>query len=381
MRATRPSAVEPGSSELDAPRRASHDYEDMRRELPSGRVTFLFTDVEGSTKLLHELEAERYADALDTHRRVACGVEVDPQGDAFFLAFSDGATGSGRCSKITEKLASGPIALRIGLHTGTPLVTKEGYVGEDVHVAARVAATAHGGQIVLSSATRILLDERYPLVELGEHRLETSRSRSPSSSPLIAPSLRTGACRPTACPNPASRPTYEPLYLCVCTPSRRSSPPVSTAGRVWCAASFREPEAIPPRRCRRSGRLSSVLPVSAVSLARVCDVERPGAGLPRGATGPRRSARQRDRGAVGRAAGRVAAPSAPPLLVAPGRDSGWAGAIRPGALRPPAPRRHRSVDARDRARDRLRERSPVQPGLPGDLPCVTTPAARPPTQG
>jgi predicted ATPase/class 3 adenylate cyclase len=151
----------------------------MRRKLPSGRVTFLFTDVEGSTKLLHELGAERYADALDAHRRVvreACatrgGVEVDAQGDALFLAFPTAPRALDAAQAITEELASGPIALRIGLHTGTPLVTEEGYVGEDVHFAARVAASAHGGQIVLSPATRILLDERYPLVELGEHRLK-----------------------------------------------------------------------------------------------------------------------------------------------------------------------------------------------------------------
>jgi predicted ATPase/class 3 adenylate cyclase len=171
--------VGPGPSALDAPRRASHDYGDMRRELPSGRVTFLFTDVEGSSKLLHELGAERYMGALDAHRRVlreACasrgGVEVDTQGDAFFLAFPTAPQALDAARAITEQLASGPIALRIGLHTGTPLVTEEGYVGEDVHLAARVAASAHGGQIVLSRATRILLDERYPFVELGEHRLK-----------------------------------------------------------------------------------------------------------------------------------------------------------------------------------------------------------------
>src|SRR6266511_5157210 len=107
-------------------------------ELPKGTVTFLFTDVEGSTKLLHELGAERYAETLAEHRRVvreACaargGVEVDTQGDAFFLAFptAPGAVEAARA--ITDQLASGPITLRMGLHTGTPLLTEEGYVGED----------------------------------------------------------------------------------------------------------------------------------------------------------------------------------------------------------------------------------------------------------
>ena len=151
----------------------------MGRNLPSGAVTFLFTDVEGSTKLLHQLGAEAYAEKLAAHRRVvrkACiargGVEVDTQGDAFFIAFPSAPDALEAAKAITEGLVSGPITLRIGLHTGTPLLTEEGYVGEDVHFAARVAASAHGGQVVLSHATRALIDERDALVDLGEHRLK-----------------------------------------------------------------------------------------------------------------------------------------------------------------------------------------------------------------
>jgi predicted ATPase/class 3 adenylate cyclase len=151
----------------------------MRRDLPAGTVTFLFTDVEGSTTLLHELGAEAYAEKLAEHRgvvREACtargGVEVDTQGDAFFVAFPTAAGALEAARAITEELASGPIALRIGLHTGTPLLTEEGYVGEDVHFAARVAASAHGGQVVLSQATRARLEDAHPLSELGEHRLK-----------------------------------------------------------------------------------------------------------------------------------------------------------------------------------------------------------------
>jgi predicted ATPase len=147
-------------------------------ELPSGTVTFLFTDIEGSTQLLQDLGAETYAAKLAEHRRVvreACsargGVEVDTQGDAFFVAFPTAPGALEAARSITEELAAGPITLRIGLHTGTPLLTREGYVGEEVHFAARVAASAHGGQVVLSEATRVRLDGRYPLVELGEHRL------------------------------------------------------------------------------------------------------------------------------------------------------------------------------------------------------------------
>jgi predicted ATPase len=148
-------------------------------ELPSGTVTFLFTDIEGSTKLLHALGAETYAEKLDEHRRIvrqACtaqgGVEVDTQGDAFFVAFPTAPGALNAARAITAELAPGLITLRIGLHTGTPLLTEEGYVGEEVHFAARVAASAHGGQVILSQATRALLDDRYPLVELGEHRLK-----------------------------------------------------------------------------------------------------------------------------------------------------------------------------------------------------------------
>jgi predicted ATPase len=150
----------------------------VRDDLPTGTVTFLFTDVEGSTKLLRELGAEAYAQALAEHRgivREACsthgGVEVDTQGDAFFLVFRSAPGAVAAAQAITEKLAPGLIRLRIGVHTGTPLVTNEGYVGDDVHLAGRVAASGHGGQVVLSQATRALLDG-ISLTDLGEHRLK-----------------------------------------------------------------------------------------------------------------------------------------------------------------------------------------------------------------
>ena len=149
----------------------------MRPELPTGTVTFLFTDVERSTQLLHSLGAENYAEALAEHRRViraACaregGVEVDTQGDAFFFAFGSAPGAISAAAAFTEELASGPIQVRVGLHTGTPLVTAEGYVGNDVHLAARVAATSHGGQVVLSYATAAIVE--HELVDLGEHRLK-----------------------------------------------------------------------------------------------------------------------------------------------------------------------------------------------------------------
>jgi predicted ATPase len=150
----------------------------MRDDLPSGTVTLLFTDVEGSTRLLHALGPDAYAAALAVHRRVvrkACaaedGVEVDTQGDAFFFAFRSAHGAVAAAQAMTEALADGPIQVRIGLHTGKPLVTGEGYVGDDVHFAARVAASGHGGQVVLSQATRELLDG-IALTDLGEHRLK-----------------------------------------------------------------------------------------------------------------------------------------------------------------------------------------------------------------
>jgi predicted ATPase/class 3 adenylate cyclase len=157
----------------------------MRDDLPSGTVTFLFTDVEGSTRLLHELGAEGYAQALAEHRRAireACsgqgGVEVDTQGDAFFFAFPTAPGALAAAAYFTEALASGPVQVRVGLHTGTPLLTEEGYVGGDVHRAARIAAAGHGGQVLVSASTAALVApsndqlQGARLLDLGEHRLK-----------------------------------------------------------------------------------------------------------------------------------------------------------------------------------------------------------------
>ena len=149
----------------------------MTRDLPSGTVTFLFTDVEGSTRLLHKLGAERYAEALAEHRlviRETCarhdGVEVDTQGDAFFFAFPTAPGALAAAEEMTRELASGAIQVRVGLHTGTPLLTEEGYVGGDVHRAARIAAAGHGGQVLVSASTAQLAEVE--LRDLGEHRFK-----------------------------------------------------------------------------------------------------------------------------------------------------------------------------------------------------------------
>ena len=153
----------------------------VRADLPSGTVTFLFTDVEGSTRLLDELGPDAYERALADHRRIvreACasfgGSEVDTQGDAFFLAFARAPDALEAAAAITEQLGEGPIRVRIGLHTGTPLVTAEGYAGADVHRAARIAAAGHGGQVLVSASTATLVET--PLRDLGEHRLKDLRA-------------------------------------------------------------------------------------------------------------------------------------------------------------------------------------------------------------
>jgi predicted ATPase/DNA-binding SARP family transcriptional activator len=145
--------------------------------LPRGTVTFLFTDIEGSTRQLHEVGDERYARELAAYRRIvrdACarngGVEVDVQGDCVFAAFASAAAAVAAARSLSEELAPGTIRARVGLHTGTPLVGEEGYVGIDVHRAARISAAAHGGQVLMSEATAALVEDG--LLPLGEHRLK-----------------------------------------------------------------------------------------------------------------------------------------------------------------------------------------------------------------
>jgi class 3 adenylate cyclase len=151
----------------------------MTRDLPSGTVTFLFSDIEGSTRLLNELGPNGYADALAEHRRIIReafaahgGVEVDTQGDAFFVVFSEAPEALRAAHEAQEALADGPIRVRMGLHTGEPTLTDEGYVGVDVHAGARIAAAAHGGQVIFSKRTRELAEDALAVTDLGEHRLK-----------------------------------------------------------------------------------------------------------------------------------------------------------------------------------------------------------------
>ena len=156
--------------------------------LPGGTVTFLFTDIEGSTQLLQEL-GDDYGHIVADHRRLlrdvfqaAGGSEVDTQGDAFFYSFSRAreavqAAVAGQRSLAGHEWPRGAeVRVRMGLHTGEPTVGDEGYVGLDVVRAARICSAGHGGQILLSETTRALLGndlpDRVSVRDLGHQHLK-----------------------------------------------------------------------------------------------------------------------------------------------------------------------------------------------------------------
>lgn len=158
------------------------------RELPTGTVTMLFSDIEGSTALLGRL-GDRYGEALAAQRAVmraaisaSGGHEMGTEGDSFFVVFSSAADAVACCVAAQRALAGhawpGGVAVRVrmGLHSGEPVRHQDGYVGLDVHRAARISAAAHGGQVVLSDATRLLVASRLPagvsVRDLGVHRLK-----------------------------------------------------------------------------------------------------------------------------------------------------------------------------------------------------------------
>jgi predicted ATPase len=153
-------------------------------ELPSGTVTLVFSDIEGSTRLLEELGPEDYRQALAEHRRIVreafgrySGYEVDYEGDAFFYAFATAPDALAAVSEAMQGLEQGPIKIRVGVHTGQPIPDPPKYVGMDVHTAARIMSTGHGGQVVVSETTAALVDT--PLLDLGEHRLKDIQEAVP----------------------------------------------------------------------------------------------------------------------------------------------------------------------------------------------------------
>ena len=172
--------------------------------LPQGTVALVFTDIEGSTRLLQTL-GDAYEDVLATHRRLLrdafrshAGVEVDTQGDALFYAFGKAHDAIAAAVQAQRALSSRDfeegveLRVRMGMHTGEPTVTQEGYVGQDVHLGARICAASWGGQIVVSSATAGLLSsglEDITLRPLGDHALKDIDERVELYQ-VVAPGLR-----------------------------------------------------------------------------------------------------------------------------------------------------------------------------------------------
>src|SRR6266700_2098223 len=163
-------------------------------DVPTGTITLLFTDIEGSTLLLQHV-GEQYSHVLAQCRRLlhaafqqSHGHEVDTQGDAFFFAFARATDAVSAAVAAQRILAShtwpegAAVRVRMGLHTGEPRRTADGYVGLDVHLAARLMSVGHGGQVLLSQTTRHLVEHHLPegvsLQDLGEHRLKDLQQKS-----------------------------------------------------------------------------------------------------------------------------------------------------------------------------------------------------------
>ncbi len=196
------------------------------RELPSGTVTLLFTDIEGSTRLLEQLGRDAYVRTLAEHRRLLRevftaheGVEVEMQGDSFHFAFPSARAAVVAAVSVQQALhehewESEPVRVRIGLHTGEPVQADGLYAGLDVHRAARVMDAAHGGQVLLTARTAELIAGELPdginLRDLGKHRLKDLDEPQPlfqalgAGSPAEFPPLKTVAFDETNLPVPST---------------------------------------------------------------------------------------------------------------------------------------------------------------------------------
>src|SRR6266581_6136154 len=172
------------------------------RDLPAGTITLLFTDIEGSTHLLQQL-GDRYAGLLTEFRNLLRttfhtygGYEVDTQGDAIFTAFARASDALSAAVAAQRELAlhswpdAAVVRVRMGLHTGEPTRVAEGYVGLDVHYAARIMSAGHGGQVLLSRTTRDLVEQDLPegvsLRDLGEYHLKDVERPIALSQAVIA---------------------------------------------------------------------------------------------------------------------------------------------------------------------------------------------------
>src|SRR5262249_39710198 len=181
----------------------------MTGALPSGTVTFVFTDIEGSTKLLQEL-GDEFADVSRDHRRIIReafgehdGTEIDTQGDSFFFSFRR-ARDAGAAAVDAQRALEGhawpqgkAVRVRMGLHTGEPTVGDEGYLGLDVVRAARISAAGNGGQILISETTRALLGndppENLSIHHLGQRNLKDNPHEQPHE---LAPDAHPGLTAP-----------------------------------------------------------------------------------------------------------------------------------------------------------------------------------------
>ena len=168
-------------------------------ELPRGTVTFVFTDIEGSTALAKRLR-DRYGEVLEQHQlllRAAFaahgGHEIDTQGDSFFFAFARARDAvlavveAQRALTGHEWPEGGEVRVRMGLHTGEPAVGEQRYTGFGVHRAARISAVGHGGQVLLSNATRELIEDDLPEKRLHQRpRYLPAEGHRPARAPLPA---------------------------------------------------------------------------------------------------------------------------------------------------------------------------------------------------
>jgi class 3 adenylate cyclase len=189
-------------------------------------VTFFFSDIQGSTRLVESLGSQ-YPEVLSRHRALVRdafaagrGLEVGTEGDSFFAVFDEAADAvdaaiAAQLALVGEPWPSGaPVRIRIGLHTGQALRDGDDYIGLDVHRAARIMAAAHGGQIVVSEATRLALGQPaggIELRELGQHRLRDlsmpERLYQVSAEGLASASHRSGRSSPSRTTSPPRRPT------------------------------------------------------------------------------------------------------------------------------------------------------------------------------
>jgi class 3 adenylate cyclase len=198
-------------------------------QLPTGTVTFLFTDIEGSVRLIQQLRDRWPAVHADHHRLLraafneAGGREVDVQGDAFFYAFARARDGVVAAAAGQRALAShawpeqSEVRVRMGLHTGEPSAGEEGYLGLDVARAARICSAGHGGQVLLSQTTRALIAGDEPdgigVLDLGDHRLK-DLARPERIYQLVVAGLQT---------------TFRPLNTLA---TGSAEPPIALTGRA-----------------------------------------------------------------------------------------------------------------------------------------------------